>query len=294
MMHQHLFACLLVFGLPSIALGGSVDFKRNVTLHSHASVEVMPRAAAQLHSTRANASSTSAPPCTCQASSSTWSKCTRTVPKCIFIDLGAADGNSFNSFLNNGYGSLANCPSGGQWQAVLVEANPKFSASLEEVAARHPGVVDVRAATAAFMCEGTTSFYLDTVNVEQNHWGSSMSPNHRDVISSGKQKVTVNTVNLNRVLFEQTIPDDYVLVKMDIEGAEYDIVPCLAGSPSVALMDALWMEQHDVSWGVVGNNLGVMDEAKKELQTRGVYMPDYHSQTLFLAKKADFHRQSHL
>merc|ERR1719409_1006068 len=62
-------------------------------------------------------------PCQCVASDPSWKACTRTVPECVFIDLGAADGNSFNVFLSNGYGKVAQCPSV-KWSAVLVEANP--------------------------------------------------------------------------------------------------------------------------------------------------------------------------
>lgn len=233
-----------------------------------------------------------AQPCQCQSTNLSWKRCTRTVPKCVFIDLGAANGNSFGAFLNNEYGPVGNCPSKGSWQATLVEANPRFSAALKQTVARYPAQVQAYSATAAYMCEGQTSFYLDTVTTAQNYWGSSMASNHPDVVNSGKQKVTVNTVNLNRILYEQTIPGDYVLVKMDIEGAEFDILPCLAHSPSVALMDALWMEQHDPSWGLAGNSIDVMNKAKAELQAHGVYMPAYFSPTL-LAKKAEVWKRPH-
>jgi len=231
-------------------------------------------------------------PCQCEGVNPSWKAPTRTVPKCVFIDLGAADGNSFGAFLNGKYGSLANCPSGGLWQAILVEANPRFKSQLEQEAARFPGAVEAHPATAAYMCHGETSFYLDTVTTQHNYWGSSMSSNHPDVQNSGKQKVTVPTVNLNRLLAEETIPGDYVLVKMDIEGAEYDIVPCLSHSPSSKLMDALWLEQHDVSWGLAGNSLEVMSQAKATLQAQGVYMPAYFSETL-LAEKAKVKRATH-
>jgi len=250
----------------------------------------VPHAATQLHATKAttnktmtsssSSSQTSRMPCQCQTADISWQRCTRTVPKCIFVDLGAADGNSFHAFLNGDYGALANCPSGGAWEALLVEANPRFKAPLEQAVARFPDTVKAFTATAAYMCEGQTSFFLDTTTTAHNYWGSSMASNHPDVVNSGKQKVTVNTLNLNRLLLEQTIPGDYVLVKMDIEGAEFDIVPCLSNSPSVALMDALWMEQHDPSWGLAGNSLEVMNQAKAALSARGVYMPEYFSQTL--------------
>lgn len=255
----------------------------------------VPHVAAQVHeASRSNATRAGKMPCQCEAANPAWKRPTRTVPKCVFIDLGAADGNSFNAFLNDKYGAVANCPSGGLWEAVLVEANPRFQAPIEQTKARFPEAVEAFPSTAAYMCQGQTSFYLDTVTTAQNYWGSSMSSNHPDVVHSGKKKVTVNTVNLNRLLVERTIPSDYVLVKMDIEGAEFDIVPCLAHSPAAALMDALWMEQHDVSWGLAGNSLEDMNQAKLSLKSRGVYMPDYFSETLLSRGTQVIHAQKAL
>merc|ERR1719197_2168985 len=103
------------------------------------------------------------------------------------------------------------------------------------------------------MCEATTSFYLDTKNTQQNFWGSSMSQSHRDV-QSGKTKVTVPTANLIRMVYENTIPGDWVMVKMDIEGAEWDVVPCLAKSGVGSLIDRLYLEEHPQSWSLTGTS----------------------------------------
>jgi len=218
-------------------------------------------------------------PCQCEPFSSKWSKCARTVPKCIFIDLGAADGNSFEAFLSDQYGPVSGCPSG-QWEAVLVEANPRFDAPLQQLAARFPGSVHSASSTAAYMCEAKTSFYLDTLNHHVNYWGSSMSAKHPDAMRSGLQKVTVPMQNLNRILFEKTIPGDWVMVKMDIEGAEWDMMPCLASSPPASLIDRLYVEEHAVSWGLVGTTWQDMQRAKAELRRRGVDIPVYNSPTL--------------
>jgi len=196
----------------------------------------------------------------------------------VFIDLGAADGNTFNKFMANGYGPIANCPSA-QWAAVLVEANPHFNKPLAAVGAQHANV-KAMSSTAAYMCEGKTSFFLDTVNTEKHFWGSSMSSSHPDVQRSGKTKVTVPTMNLNRILYEQTIPGDWVMVKMDIEGSEFDVLPCLAQSASASLVDRLYLEQHDPSWGMVGTTAAQMELAKLQLKQKGVDIPDYFSQTL--------------
>jgi len=219
-------------------------------------------------------------PCHCVVSNPSWKPCTRTVPRCVFIDLGAADGNSFNHFLDNGYGEVGKCPSV-QWSAVLVEANPRFNTPLKSVGQTWLHQVNVMSSTAAYMCEGSTSFFLDSVNTEKNYWGSSMSANHPDVqASGGKQKVTVPTVNLNRILYENTIPSDWVMVKMDIEGSEYDVLPCVAKAPAASLIDRLYLEQHDASWGMAGTTPAQMEATKAELRGRGVDIPDYFSWTL--------------
>lgn len=217
-------------------------------------------------------------PCQCEKFNPKWKKTTRTVPKCIFIDLGAADGNSFNEFLSNKYGPIANCPNG-QWEAILVEANPRFNGQLTEVVNQHNGLVHANMASAAYMCEGHTFFYLDTHNVDHNFWGSSMSDAHPDAQKSGLTKVEVPTVNLNRVLFEQTIPKDWVMVKMDIEGSEWDVLPCLAASPSAVLIDRMYVEQHPQSWGLAGTTGEAMEAAKARLRQQGVDLPSYFSHT---------------
>jgi len=221
-------------------------------------------------------------PCACVASSPVWKPAsdTRTKPRCVFIDLGAADGNTFAEFMNGKYGPVANCPSG-EWSAVLVEANPRFNEKLAAVGTSQAvGSVDIKSSTAAYMCEGQTSFFLDTVNTAKNYWGSSMSSSHTDVQASGKTKVTVPTMNLNRVLYEHTIASDWVMVKMDIEGSEFDVLPCVAQSASASLIDRLYLEQHDPSWGLTGTTLAEMEAAKNTLRKKGVDIPNYFSQTL--------------
>jgi len=220
-------------------------------------------------------------PCQCVAQDPSWQPCARKIPRCVFIDLGAADGNSFNFFLKDGYGEVGKCPSV-DWSAVLVEANPRFNSQLDAIGKlpTNAGKINVMSSTAAYMCEGQTSFFLDTVNTEKNFWGSSMSSNHPDVQRSGQTKVTVPTSNLNRILYEQTIAADWVMVKMDIEGSEYDVLPCTASSPAASLIDRLYLEQHAASWGMAGTTPQQMEDAKNKLRNIGVDIPNYFSYTM--------------
>mmetsp|Transcript_81051 Transcript_81051/g.147908 ORF Transcript_81051/g.147908 Transcript_81051/m.147908 type:complete len:299 (-) Transcript_81051:101-997(-) len=224
-----------------------------------------------------------APQCTCQTANPEWKPCKRTVAKCVFIDLGAADGNTFKVFLEDGYGAVSNCTENGPgaWEAILVEANPNFNDKLKAEAAKYPfGYVHAMTSTAAYMCEGQTSFFVDTVNTAQNFWGSSMSANTPDVQKSGKTSVTVPTLNVNRILYENTIPADRVILKMDIEGAEFDVLPCLVQSPSSNLVDSFYLEEHPVDWGNIGTTLADMEVHKATLVSRGIEIPQYFSHTL--------------
>jgi hypothetical protein len=77
----------------------------------------------------------------------------------------------------------------------------------------------------------TTVLFLDTVNEKENFWGSSTLSGHRDVQSSllsgnDKREVSVQGFTLTRLLHEtvKMMPGAHVMVKMDIEGAEYALL----------------------------------------------------------------------
>eukprot|EP00913_Durusdinium_trenchii_P024032 g22570.t1 len=65
----------------------------------------------------------------------------------------------------------------------------------------------------------TTSFSIDADAVH-NYWGSSLVEN------------------------ESVIPEDWVMLKIDIEGAEYDVMPCLAEFKEAELIDEIFLEEH--------------------------------------------------
>jgi FkbM family methyltransferase len=218
------------------------------------------------------------PPCHCTANNPAWAKSNRTAAKCIFIDLGAADGNTFLDFINNKYGPTSNCPSGGQWEAFLVEANPQFDQPLKLLEQQYPGQVHSFASTAAFTCQGQTSFFIDT-DPTHNHWGSSMSGSSPDVVASGKQKVTVPTTNVIQLIAENVLPADWVMLKVDVEGAEYDLIPCLAEFKDAGLIDRMYLEEH--WWFKVDTQTTAaqMAAAKAKLQSMNVDIPQYYSGT---------------
>jgi len=241
--------------------------------------------------------SSSKRPCQCAAFNLAWQPPSNRLPKCIFIDLGAADGNSYKPFLKGKFGPVENCgttKNPGDFEAFLVEANPFFDATLQQLSDTGKGKVHAMNSTAAYMCDGSTSFVLDN-NAQNNYWGSSMDlkphkwPGEdvslaqvrqlRGAAQAGKQ-VTVPTMNLMKLIYEKTIRGDWVIVKMDIEGAEWDIVPCLANSPVASLIDQLYVEEHPIDWQLGNTTRKEMDRAKQTLNEWGIQMPQYWSPTL--------------
>ena len=150
------------------------------------------------------------PGCSCEANNPSWKRTSRTQAKCIFIDLGAADGNTFDSFLADGYGPVSNCPHGGDWEAILVEANPIFSKKLKALETNMAGKVHSMATTAAYSCQTTTTFSIDA-DPSHNYWASSLDE------KVGEKEVTVPTINVNKLIAESVLPDDWVILKIDIE-----------------------------------------------------------------------------
>lgn len=63
----------------------------------------------------------------------------------------------------------------------------------------------------------TMDFYVDNVTSVHDFWGSSVQPSHE--ARNRYPKVLLTAVNLANFLLTRFVPDDYVVVKMDIEAA---------------------------------------------------------------------------
>jgi len=220
-------------------------------------------------------------PCKCTSYSTWWKKPNKREPTCLFFDLGAADGETYKSFLgisskwsfkyDTGRFNKNNC------YAYLMEANPKFEGYLESLRTDR---VYPMVKQAAYMCDKKhQDFWLDAKGPES--WGSSLNMTHQSVVGKDntRKSVDVELYNLMRLLQENALPEDHVTVKMDIEGAEYDILPCLADSPAAKLIDTLYLEDHCPGrhWcpttGQAGNSKATFQKAVQKLMDKGVKVP---------------------
>ena len=133
-----------------------------------------------------------------------------------------------------------------KWEVYAFEANPEFNQVLAEVTTeveKRNYSMKMFVETAAWTQDGIIDFYLDTVNTRKHFWGSSIDENHPDVIQSKKKKVTVKCVDIANIL-RQYNENDLVIVKMDIEGAEYDLLLDFIKKDVYKLVDYLAIEFH--------------------------------------------------
>ena len=59
------------------------------------------------------------------------------------------------------------------------------------------------------------------------------------------EDVLVETIDFSKFLSENATSDDFVVVKMDIEGAEFDVLPSLIENGTYKLINDFYCEFHE-------------------------------------------------
>ncbi|KAG0237099.1 hypothetical protein BGW41_000267 [Actinomortierella wolfii] len=213
-------------------------------------------------------------------------------PRFIFVDLGANRADSMDVFLKRP-GTKFNYdypkPDWARYEDAeifLFEANPVFNGALVKAKQRadEEGIkVEIFPSTVVDVKDGIRTFFLDTVNDSHDYWGSSIYASHPDAIKSKSKGTDLTGINIATWLLRNTLPRDFVVVKMDIEGAEYEVVPHLAEMQAGAVIDHLLIEWHgiDVTGVTDPEQARLIDERTKaaiaRLEQMGVNMPKYDS-----------------
>lgn len=163
-------------------------------------------------------------------------------------------------------------------EIFLFEANPVFNDHLVNAKQHYEGLgkkITIYPSTVVDTKDGTRTFYLDSVNTDKDYWGSSTLENHPDAIASGGKGTELSAINISRWLLMNTLPQDFVVVKMDVEGAEYELLPHMVEMRVWTVVDHLLIEWHDY---LPTHEMRVSATAATEkLQSEGVNCPPYDS-----------------
>lgn len=198
----------------------------------------------------------------------------------IFIDLGANDGRSTSYFLDtpvtgaNG-GNIAT--QGGEedsflrglgssrdWEVVVVEANINFTTHLRALQARavtSSSVKDFRVycGTAIAKTSGTITFIIDNPRK-----GSTGATTMSESLSAVGPNFTIPAIGIADLFYSLKVhQNDFVVVKMDIEGYEFELMRHMLTHGIHRRIDVLAVEYHDTNNWVFGRK----PELRQKYQT---------------------------
>ena len=139
----------------------------------------------------------------------------------IFIDCGAHKATSVKNFKEN-------YPDGDKYKIFSFEANSEFRKCFDE----YP---DTKLEIAlVWTMDGEQVFY------NANNESSSV---YKDK-SRGGAKQIINSIDLDRWVKENLNKDDHIVLKLDIEGAEYEVLEHMIKNGSIEYVDKLFIEWH--------------------------------------------------
>ena len=173
----------------------------------------------------------------------------------VFIDLGANCGNSFHKIKQNPRNKILN---GGGWETFLWEANPTLVRLwLRPLAKSDPTITIIP--KAASNRSGNASFYLtrgqESAVTKNDFHGSECDPNKgqnpsgaSSLLSSVPRAgipIRVEVVDFAAWLKRMKLrPSDTVVLKIDIEGSEFDVLSNLENTNTICLIDEFLIEWH--------------------------------------------------
>ena len=152
----------------------------------------------------------------------------RPEPRCVFLDCGGNDGCSALQFL------IGNP----HFDCISFEPNPDLWHHYDDLPTE-------LVCKAVHTYDGTVSFTLDGVDGD----GSSLIPSknidwERNVANADFLTITVPCIDLSAYIRKLSASYDRIVLKLDVEGAEYDILEKMLSEKTIDLIDQLYCEFH--------------------------------------------------
>ena len=158
--------------------------------------------------------------------------------KVLFVDLGANLGQSYSWFKK--YFNTSNI------SFELFEPNPNCVKKLEQIDDVVAGKVTLHPVGVGVE-EGTFDFYGldDSEGGEYSQGGSIVQEHNSESYTSSKDRaIKVKVINFSSYLESQSAKFDKIIVKMDIEGAEVELLETLLEKNTANLISILYVEFH--------------------------------------------------
>ena len=154
----------------------------------------------------------------------------------IFIDCGAHSGISVDLFRKH-------WKDHSEYEIYSFEANPILEKQLSERNVHH-------SMKAVWIYDGDVDFYVGS------SFSSSLIKEKRTGGLDTKNPLKVPCIDLSKWIVDNFDKNDYIILKMDIEGAEYKVVDKMITDLSIDYIDKFYIEWH---WYKVGVEKNVHD-----------------------------------
>jgi FkbM family methyltransferase len=153
--------------------------------------------------------------------------CTRLFQKqrCVFIDGGAHFGESYTDFRKT------NLYSQYSWEIFAIEANPNLIARLPHA----PRLTVIN--KAIWVNDGTLTFHMQSDTSGSNSLLKKFE-------GADAKDITVQCFDFNEWVKRSFSPDDYVILTLDIEGAEFEVLDKMSKDGTFKYLDRLYVSWH--------------------------------------------------
>jgi len=178
----------------------------------------------------------------------------------IFIDCGANVGQTIDFFKKYEKNYK-------EFEMYSFEGNTNL---IDRITTRHKDLIDSGNLTVhnkAVWIENTNiKFYISVGGDGATKLGSSLDVTKNNV----KENVfiDVEAIDLHKWITTEFSKDDYIFLKMDIEGSEYDVVPHLLKNGTFEYIDKFVLDSHQHKVDLTrlgGDNLGRSSEKNKKI-----------------------------
>ena len=171
----------------------------------------------------------------------------------VFIDCGANDGCSVRKFKR----IVSNWE---DYEIYSFEPNPSFAKDIE-----NSGATLIE--KAVWIEDGEVDFFIVTVDnkgKENMRTGAStLNPRKNEWNLDGRhiesEVYRVESVDLSKWVLNNFSKENKIILKMDIEGSEYDVLDKMIDDGSLEFVDELWIEFHTYKCGVTPERHNVLN-----------------------------------
>jgi len=173
-----------------------------------------------------------------------------------FINCGAHKGIAINKFLKD-------VPDPEAWIIHAFEPNPYC------VTEYHTGVI--RHNDAIWINDGFINFYVGTIRKRIE--GASVIKNKTSGRLDVDNPLRIPCIDFGAWIKKNFTMEDYIVVQMDIEGAEYHVLPSMIKDGSLDYIDILYLEEHHDRVGISEvDNAKLLKEVAEKTVLRKEYM----------------------